>query len=194
MAGQAIDVPPEMRILQMTFDALVTARACYTAAKLGIPDLLKDGSRTSDELAAASDTNPTSLYRLMRCLATIGLVNEERQRRFSLTDLGATLRSDVPGTMRPWVEFCGEAHVVEAMERRRWLEVANARHDFGEHTVLAERAAQNREPHSAEWWTLRAQLQQRPINARRQRHVHLSHLSEQALDGDTECALELVRL
>jgi len=31
-----------------------------------------------------------------------------------------------------WVEFCVEAHVSEATERRRWLEVAYARHDFCE--------------------------------------------------------------
>jgi Fic family protein len=31
-----------------------------------------------------------------------------------------------------WVEFCIEAHVSEATERRRWLEVANARHNFCE--------------------------------------------------------------
>lgn len=29
-----------------------------------------------------------------------------------------------------WVEFCIEAHVFEATERRRWLEIAYARHDF----------------------------------------------------------------
>ena len=31
-----------------------------------------------------------------------------------------------------WVEFCIEAHVFEATERRRWLEIAYARHDFCE--------------------------------------------------------------
>ncbi len=31
-----------------------------------------------------------------------------------------------------WVEFCIEAHVSEATERRRWLELAYARHDFCE--------------------------------------------------------------
>ena len=30
----------------------------------------------------------------------------------------------------PWVEFCIEAHVSEASERRRWLELAYARHVF----------------------------------------------------------------
>jgi Fic family protein len=32
----------------------------------------------------------------------------------------------------PWVEFCVEAHVFEATQRRRWVEVAYARHDFCE--------------------------------------------------------------
>jgi Fic family protein len=31
-----------------------------------------------------------------------------------------------------WVEFCIEAHVFEATERRHWLEIAYARHDFCE--------------------------------------------------------------
>ncbi|MEP6752555.1 MAG: Fic family protein [Candidatus Dormiibacterota bacterium] len=31
-----------------------------------------------------------------------------------------------------WVEFCIEAHVFEATERRHWLEIAHARHDFCE--------------------------------------------------------------
>ena len=35
----------------------------------------------------------------------------------------------------PWVEFCIEAHVLEATERRRWLEIAYARHDFCEHVA-----------------------------------------------------------
>jgi Fic family protein len=34
-----------------------------------------------------------------------------------------------------WVDFCIEAHVFEATERRRWLEIAYARHDFCEHVA-----------------------------------------------------------
>ena len=37
-----------------------------------------------------------------------------------------------------WVEFCIAAHIAEAAERRRWLEVAYARHDFCEGLVSAE--------------------------------------------------------
>jgi predicted HTH transcriptional regulator len=31
-----------------------------------------------------------------------------------------------------WVEFCIETHVFEATERKHWLEIAYARHDFCE--------------------------------------------------------------
>src|SRR3984893_7300264 len=34
-----------------------------------------------------------------------------------------------------WVEFCIEAHVFEATERRHWLEQAHARHDFCGHVA-----------------------------------------------------------
>src|SRR6266849_2363051 len=39
----------------------------------------------------------------------------------------------------PWVEFCIEAHVFEAAERRRWLEIAYARHDFCEQLAREQR-------------------------------------------------------
>jgi Fic family protein len=38
----------------------------------------------------------------------------------------------------PWVEFCIEAHVSQATERRRWLELAYARHDFCEQLARDE--------------------------------------------------------
>jgi Fic family protein len=38
-----------------------------------------------------------------------------------------------------WVEFCIEAHVHEATERRRWLEIAYARHDFCEQLAREQR-------------------------------------------------------
>jgi Fic family protein len=37
-----------------------------------------------------------------------------------------------------WVEFCIEAHVSEATERRRWLEIAYARHSFCERLAREE--------------------------------------------------------
>src|SRR2546427_2083552 len=39
----------------------------------------------------------------------------------------------------PWVEFCIEAHVFEATDRRHWLEIAHARHDFSEELAREQR-------------------------------------------------------
>ena len=107
-------VPPAVRMLELTFDAIVAARTCYAAAKLGIADLLAGGARTSDELARDVGVHPRALYRLLRALTIVGLVVEAPGQRFSLTELGTTLRSDVPGSMRSWVEFCGDPYYLEA--------------------------------------------------------------------------------
>jgi hypothetical protein len=50
-------------------------------------------------------THPPSLSRLQRALAAIGVVHETDDRRYSLTPLGASLRSDQPGSMRAWARF-----------------------------------------------------------------------------------------
>src|SRR5262245_21866223 len=62
----------------------------YVAANLGIADLLTDGARPAEELAAATKTQPRALYRLLRALASIGIF-AEGDGRFSLTPLAACL-------------------------------------------------------------------------------------------------------
>ena len=84
--------------------------ALYVAAVLGVADLLTDGARTSDALAAETDTDPDALYRLLRALATVGVFEEQPGRRFALTDLGDGLRSDVEGSLRPQVLYLGRPH------------------------------------------------------------------------------------
>jgi hypothetical protein len=101
-------------MLELTFDAVVAARTCYAAAKLRIADLLANGARASAELAHEIGVDPRALYRLLRALTMVGLVTEAPGQRFALTELGATLRSDVPGSMRAWVEFCGDPFYLEA--------------------------------------------------------------------------------
>src|SRR5438270_13848148 len=44
--------------------------------------------------------DPDATYRLLRASASVGLVLELREGRFSITELGKTLRADVPGSMR----------------------------------------------------------------------------------------------
>ncbi len=102
--------------MEMSFTALVTYRSVYAAAKLGIPDQLQEQERSSDEIAQATGMHPAALYRLMRTLASAGIVTELPQHRFALTTLGRTLRSDVPGSLRAWVVFTGETFYLQAWQ------------------------------------------------------------------------------
>ncbi len=86
------------------------SRAVYVIAKLGIPDILKSGPRTAEELASATQTHAPSLYRLLRALASVGVVSSENGR-FALTPLSETLVTDAPGSLR-WfaVSELGQEH------------------------------------------------------------------------------------
>ena len=76
-------------------------------ARLGIPDLLKDGVENSDELAQRTGMHAPSLYRLLRALAAAGLLTESQGRRFALTPMGTLLRSDVPDSLHAMASFVG---------------------------------------------------------------------------------------
>ncbi len=90
--------------LAQQLDQMITgywvSQAIYAAAKFGIADLLKDGTRTVDELADATSADRDALYRLLRALASVGVFAEESPRRFGLTPLAELLRSDVDGSKR----------------------------------------------------------------------------------------------
>jgi hypothetical protein len=101
------DVPPPIGILNLIMGKWV-AQALYVAAKLGIADLLKDGPRPCDELARANQVDTSSLYRILRALASVGVFAEEGDRRFALTPMAECLRSDVPGSLRSMAIMGGE--------------------------------------------------------------------------------------
>jgi SAM-dependent methyltransferase len=81
------------------------SRAIYVAAELGIADLLADGPVSSADLARATRTNEPSLYRVLRLLAALGVLDPVQPRSFSLTALGDRLRSDAPACVRSWAIF-----------------------------------------------------------------------------------------
>ncbi|HEY0320433.1 MAG TPA: methyltransferase [Pyrinomonadaceae bacterium] len=92
--GQAV-----MKMIEM-MSGFWVSRVIYIAAKLGLADELKDNRKTAAELAESTNTHAPSLYRVMRALAGVGLLVEDDEKRFSLTPLGATLRSDAPVSLR----------------------------------------------------------------------------------------------
>src|SRR3954462_355298 len=97
-------LPPQAFLTQMAFAHVVT-QALYVAAKLGVADLVADGSRPVSELAAATSTNERALYRVLRSLASVGVFKETDPKVFALTPYADALRSDVPGSMRNNVIF-----------------------------------------------------------------------------------------
>ena len=105
-------------------DGFRVSQTIHACVELGIPDLLDDGERTADDLAEASGADPPTLYRLLRALASFGILHEEDGRRFSLTELGQPLRSDVPGSLRGWVRLSGREYVW-----RSWGNLTNAVRD-----------------------------------------------------------------
>ncbi len=97
------------------------ARVLYVAANLGLADLLRDGPRTNGELAEATGSHAPSLARVLRALLALGVLTRDPEGRFGLTALGATLRSDGPGSLRAWILFAlGEENL------RTWGELLHS--------------------------------------------------------------------
>ncbi|WP_229487094.1 acetylserotonin O-methyltransferase [Nostoc favosum] len=96
------------KLLQMLTGTWVT-QSIHVAAKLGISDLLKDGAKSSDELAKLTDVDAKSLYRLLRALSSVGIFAESENRQFQLTPLAEYLQTDVPGSMRAFAIYLGES-------------------------------------------------------------------------------------
>jgi len=80
----------------------------YVAAKLGIADLLKDGSKGVDELASKVGAHPQALYRVLRALASKGIFAEVGDRQFELTTLAEPLQDQAPGGLRAFAIMWGE--------------------------------------------------------------------------------------
>ena len=90
---------PPLQMLQI-MSGFWVARCVYILAKLGIADLIKDGPRTADQLAAATGSHGPSLFRVLRALAAVGIITQDEQDRFGATPLSDTLRSDIRGSLR----------------------------------------------------------------------------------------------
>ncbi len=106
--------PDPATTIRRLVEGYQVSQAIHIAATLGIADLLAGASRTSDELAAATDTHPPTLYRLLRALASVDVLREFDGRRFELTPLGQRLRSDVPDSIAGWAAFIGRPYYWQA--------------------------------------------------------------------------------
>jgi hypothetical protein len=100
--------PPQAVLLEM-LTGYWKAQSISVAARLRIADLVQDGPKTADELAKATGTHAPSLYRLLRALASVGIVVEDASQRFGTTPLAACLL-DKPGSQRAVALMIGDEH------------------------------------------------------------------------------------
>jgi hypothetical protein len=77
-----------------------TSAAIGAVAQLGVADALASGPASPAEVAARVGADPSAIERVLRALSDAGIFQELEDGRFALTPLGATLRSDVPGSVR----------------------------------------------------------------------------------------------
>lgn len=77
------------------------SQCLYVMAALGIADCLAAGPKTAEALANETQCRTDSLYRFLRAMASAGILREVEPRRFALTPLSETLRSDRHDSLRP---------------------------------------------------------------------------------------------
>src|SRR5260370_15530611 len=78
------------------------------AARLGIAELLRDGSRSRNELADATGADRHALGRLLTALSTVGVCARAGEDRYVLTEIGAALDGAADQSFKGWAIFEGE--------------------------------------------------------------------------------------
>jgi hypothetical protein len=116
LAQVAAAAPTPSQVVLQLMSGAVVAQALYVAARLGIADHLAHGSLPAAELAVRIGANPPSLARLLRALASLGVVSE-RDGAVALAPLGRPLAQDAPDSVRAPVLFAG------AEQYRAWGEL-----------------------------------------------------------------------
>ena len=83
------------------------AGAVSCLAQLGIPDLLEETPKSVEELAKEIGADPRALYRLMRATASVGVLSEGPDGKFSQTPMSAVLCSNATPSLRAWTIMGG---------------------------------------------------------------------------------------
>lgn len=76
------------------------SRIVFVAAQLGLADHLSSSPKSAEEVAKVTGSHPRSLHRLMRTLASFGILTEQKEGLFALTVLGEALKTGAPGSAR----------------------------------------------------------------------------------------------
>lgn len=113
-------VHPAVRLRELTCGYWIS-QCIAVAARLGVADLLKSGSKSVQDLAAATETQVRPLYRLLRALAGFGIFAEGPNGYFNLTPMAELLETS-PHSLRGWAILLG----YETNWHRAWDELLHS--------------------------------------------------------------------
>ena len=106
MMPQPQTPPAHVGVLQL-MNGIFVAGAVSCLAQLGIPDLVEADPKSAEELATQISADPEALYRLLRATASVGVLSEGPDRKFSQTPMSAVLRSDATPSLRDFAIMSG---------------------------------------------------------------------------------------
>jgi hypothetical protein len=98
--------PAYVGMFQLLNGVFITG-AVSCLARLGVSDLVEHGPKSAEELAAQIGASPRPLYRLMRATASVGVLSEGPDGKFSETPLSAVLRSNANPSLRAFASMLG---------------------------------------------------------------------------------------
>lgn len=98
--------PGGLNVMELVTGAWTT-QSIYVAVKLRIPDELAKGPLPANEVARRVSADPDAVYRLMRALASKGVLRHHFDGKFTLTSLGKALRTGTPGSLSSLALFLG---------------------------------------------------------------------------------------
>lgn len=76
------------------------SQTLYAGVKLGVFEVVRNQPKHTVEIADQLDTDRELSYRLLRGLASLGLLEETEDRRFAITPAGELLQEDHPESLR----------------------------------------------------------------------------------------------
>jgi O-methyltransferase domain/Dimerisation domain len=99
--------PPAHVGMFQLLNGVFVAGTISCLAGLGIPDLVERGPKSAEELATELGADPRALYRLLRATASVGVLSEGPDGKFSETPLSAVLRSNANPSLRAFAMMHG---------------------------------------------------------------------------------------
>jgi hypothetical protein len=111
-------LPPHAQLIQMSTGAWVTS-LLWAAAEIGLADQLGE-PKSAAEIAPGLGLRAPALHRLMRTLASLGVLTQRAESRFALTPLGEAMKSGAPGSARATLRTFGGAAFTRGFENILW--------------------------------------------------------------------------